>query len=58
MATGGAINAWLKKAALVVVLLGFLSVALPLAVRQMLPALPILLATAVAVWLLVRLLKL
>lgn len=51
-------EAWLKKAALVLAVLVFLGIALPLAVRSLLPALPTLLATAVAVWLLVRLLKL
>lgn len=51
-------SAWLKRVALIVVLLAFLSVALPVAARELLPALPILLATGVALWLLVRLIKL
>lgn len=51
-------ESWLKKAGLVIVLLAFLSVALPAAVRLTLPALPILLAVGLAVWLLVRVLRL
>jgi hypothetical protein len=52
------VERWLKKAALVLVVLAFLSVALPIAVKSIVPALPILLAVGVAVWLLARLLKL
>ncbi len=41
-------NSWLKKAGLALVLLGFLSIMVPLAVRVLLPATPILATTAVA----------
>jgi len=51
------VNAWLKKMAVVLVLLGVLTVVLPLAWTMLKPALPVLLLTAVVVAILVRVLK-
>jgi len=50
-------NAWLKKAALALVLLGFLDVMLRLAWAMLRPAAPILLLTAGALIILIRLFR-
>jgi uncharacterized membrane protein len=51
------VNPWLKKAAIVMVLLGFLSVMLPLAWAMLRPALPVLFLTVCALYILVRIFK-
>lgn len=51
-------NAWLRKAALVLILLGFLDVMVPLAWQLIRPAATILLLTAGALLLLIRIFKL
>lgn len=50
-------NAWFKKAALVLMLLGFLDVMVPLAWQLLRPAATIMLLTAGAILLLIRILK-
>lgn len=50
-------NAWLKKAVLVLVLLGFLDVMVPLVWQLIRPAATILLLTAGALLLLIRIFK-
>lgn len=50
-------NAWLKKAAIDCVLLGFLSVMVPLAWAMLRPAVPILFLTGCALYILVRIIK-
>ena len=50
-------SSWLKKIAAALALLGFLTVMLPLAWSLLQPALPVLLLTATAIVILVRLFK-
>ena len=50
-------SSWLKKIAAALVLLGFLTVMLPLAWSLLQPALPVLFLTAAAIVILVRLFK-
>ncbi len=47
-------STWLKKIAVALVLLGFLSVVLPLALTKLLPALPYVFMAAAAIAILVR----
>jgi hypothetical protein len=54
---GELVSTWLKKMAVVLVLLGLLSVMLPLAWRMLEPALPILFLTGVAIAILIRIFK-
>jgi|BarGraIncu01121A_1022015.scaffolds.fasta_scaffold44857_2 hypothetical protein len=50
-------NAWLKKMAVALVVLGFLSVMLPVALARLLPALPSVFLTVCAIVILVRIFK-
>lgn len=52
-----AVNSWLKKMAVALVLLGFLSVMIPLAWALLRPAVPILFLTGCAIYVLVRIFK-